>query len=288
MLAGHAAGDSGQTIVTRHTVREMRADGAHVLLVEDNITNQQVALSILKKLGVQVEVVASGQEALDLLEKTDYDLVFMDVQMPGMDGLETTQAIRSRSVGARNDRIPVVAMTAHALQGDRERCLAAGMDDYVAKPVTPQSLAAVLGKWLPSPVSHVQIPHSGGGQLIQNEAGLSVTLTVFDRQAFAHRMMGDIQLAREIMECFLESVPQQIQGLAECLRDEDNVAAERQAHTLKGASASVGGEALRAVAGAIENALHSGDRHRALDLLPELEEQYVRFKEAATFDGWQA
>ena len=141
-------------IVTRHTARETlnRFAGrkARILLAEDNITNQQVALGILKKLGLRADAVANGAEAVKALETIPYDLVLMDVQMPEMDGLEATRRIRNpQSAVVQITRIPIIAMTAHAMQGDRERCLEAGMNDYVSKPVSPQALAEALEKWLP-------------------------------------------------------------------------------------------------------------------------------------------
>ncbi len=153
-------------IVTRHTAREtlnlFAGCNARILLADDNITNQQVALGILKKLGLRADVVANGMEALKALENLPYDLVLMDVQMPEMDGIEATRVIRNwksetgedrdhriSSDRSRISRIPIIAMTAHAIQGDRKRCLEAGMNDYVTKPVSPQALAKALDKWLP-------------------------------------------------------------------------------------------------------------------------------------------
>jgi PAS domain S-box-containing protein len=174
-----------QSIATRHTVREtlnhlagremlnlFAGRNARILLAEDNITNQQVALGILKKLGLYADAVANGVEALTALETLPYDLVLMDVQMPVMDGLEATEKIRNKekimmndefgmmkekepeklaaysSLIIRHSSIPIIAMTAHAMQGDRELCLAAGMNDYITKPVSPQALVEVLDKWL--------------------------------------------------------------------------------------------------------------------------------------------
>ena len=122
---------------------------ARVLLAEDNLTNQLVALRILQKMGIQADVAANGAEALKSLASVPYDLVLMDVQMPEMDGLEATRRIRDPHSAVQNHRIPIVAMTAHAMHGDRERCLAAGMDAYIQKPVTLQALAAALEEWLP-------------------------------------------------------------------------------------------------------------------------------------------
>jgi two-component system sensor histidine kinase/response regulator len=122
--------------------------GARILLVEDNITNQQVALSILRRLGLYADAVANGAEALTALATLPYDLVLMDVQMPVLDGMEATRQIRDPHSAVLDRTIPIIAMTAEAMQGDRERCLDAGMNDYVAKPVTPQALAERLGRWL--------------------------------------------------------------------------------------------------------------------------------------------
>jgi CheY-like chemotaxis protein len=139
-------------IVTRHTAYETQnlfvGCKALILLAEDNITNQQVALGLLKKLGLRANAVANGAEALKALMTIPYDLVLMDVQMPVMDGLEATREIRSPQSAVCNHCIPIIAMTAHAMQGDREKFLEAGMDDYVTKPVSPTSLAEVLKKWL--------------------------------------------------------------------------------------------------------------------------------------------
>ena len=138
-----------QHIVTRHTISEMRRGVFRILLAEDNITNQQVAVGILKKLGLRADAVANGLEAVKALETLPYDLVLMDVQMPEMNGLEATRHIRNPQSAVRNHQIPIIAMTAGAMQGDREKCLEAGMNDYVSKPISPQTLAEALDRWLP-------------------------------------------------------------------------------------------------------------------------------------------
>ena len=141
-----------QHIVTRHTISEMRRGVFRILLAEDNITNQQVAVGILKKLGLRADAVANGAEAVKALETLPYDLVLMDVQMPEMNGLEATRHIRNPQSAVRNHQIPIIAMTAGAMQGDREKCLEAGMNDYVSKPIFPQALAEALDRWLPRDV----------------------------------------------------------------------------------------------------------------------------------------
>jgi CheY-like chemotaxis protein len=143
------------SIVTRHTAREIRDQfagrQARILVAEDNIVNQQVILGMLKKMGLRADAVANGAEALRALESLPYALVLMDVQMPEMDGLEATRRIRQPASRVCNPQIPVIALTADAMAGDRERFLAAGMNDHVAKPISPQVLAAALERWLPPP-----------------------------------------------------------------------------------------------------------------------------------------
>jgi CheY-like chemotaxis protein len=119
---------------------------SRVLVAEDNIVNQKVALRMLEKLGCRVDVAANGREVLDALEHISYDIIFMDCQMPELDGYEATAGIRARETQT-GGHIPIIAMTANAMQDDRARCLAAGMDDYTSKPVRPAALAHLLQRW---------------------------------------------------------------------------------------------------------------------------------------------
>jgi CheY-like chemotaxis protein len=246
-------------MATHHTAREAQPDfsqrRARILLAEDNITNQQVALAILRKLGVSADVVANGREALDALKTLPYDLVLMDMQMPEMDGLEATRRIRDPQTAIPNRSIPIVAMTANAMQSDREMCLEAGMNDYITKPVSPAALAGAIEKWL---------PEAGGSRNEQaGKTGSSPfappSVVIWDRAGMLERMMGDEDLARTISEGFLDDMLRQIARLKEYLKAGDAASAERQAHTIKGAASIVGGEALRAVAFEMEKAGQAGD-----------------------------
>jgi CheY-like chemotaxis protein len=143
-----AAGPAAPTIVPSLHRRLLR-----VLVAEDNPVNQRVAIGILRKLGIDPLVVDNGVQALEALERERFDLVFMDVQMPELDGFAATRELRRREVPGLNRTVPVVAMTAHAMQGDRDRCLQAGMSDYMSKPVSPQAVAKAVDRWCPASIA---------------------------------------------------------------------------------------------------------------------------------------
>jgi signal transduction histidine kinase/CheY-like chemotaxis protein/HPt (histidine-containing phosphotransfer) domain-containing protein len=289
-----------QPIVTRHSAHALMnrfaGSKARILLAEDNITNQQVALGILKKLGLQADVVANGAEALKAMETLPYDLILMDVQMPVMDGIEATKRIRnyeleitnqaqtgntSSSFVIRNSSfpIPIIAMTAHAIQGDREKCLAAGMNDYISKPVSPQALADRLEKWL------MKSETEGGLMKDEQDFGKELAvktdkLPVWNKPGMLERLLGDEDLAKTIQEGFLTDIPQRIYALKIFLETGDLPAAERQAHTIKGAAANIGGERLRAAAFEMEKAAMGQELTAAGAFMRELETQFDRLKEA--------
>jgi PAS domain S-box-containing protein len=270
-------------IVTRYTVRELRqARGARILLAEDNITNQQVALEILKKMGLKADPVANGAEALKALATIPYDLALMDIHMPEMDGFEATRQIRSPEFPVLNSRIPIIAMTANALQEDREKCLKAGMNDYVSKPINFQILVEVLAKWLPKKNNTPEFSgkgHPDSEENIPPESGDN-SLPVFDKAGMLARLMDNEGLARKLFETFLKDIPLQIKGLKGCLDTVDISGIERQAHTIKGASATVGGERLREVAFNMEKAAKAGNLGEVKGLMSKMENEYELLKQA--------
>jgi len=254
------------SLVTRHTLAENCRRAERILLAEDNPTNQLVAVSLLEKMGFAVVTADNGEQALRALETTPFDLVMMDVQMPVMDGFEAVRAIRNPASGVLNHRVPVIAVTAHALKGDRERCLASGMDDYVSKPIDPQELERALGRWT--------APAPGPATAPATVADAGLEPAVFDRPALTARLMGDQRLVQDIVTCFLDDAPRQIRLLQTHVRSGDAAAAEAQAHALKGAAANVGGLALTATALRIEHASHEARLDEVAALLPELQRRF--------------
>jgi CheY-like chemotaxis protein/HPt (histidine-containing phosphotransfer) domain-containing protein len=256
--------------VTRHSVAEQKKGKIRILLAEDNMINQKVALRHLERIGYRADVAANGKEVLQALERTPYDLIFMDVQMPEMDGFEATAAIRRRE-REKGGHIPIIAMTAHAMKGDRERCLEAGMDDYVSKPIQPQGLIDAITRWLDNEALEKRkvSPHE------PTEAK-----KVFDRGAVMERMDGDKALFAEILGMFLEDAPIKIEKIQEHLKEEDLTGLEFQAHSLKGAASYFGADALEKVAFEIELAARDRELDRARTLFERIQQEFVRFKRA--------
>jgi two-component system, sensor histidine kinase and response regulator len=244
------------------------------LVADDNAVNQKVAVAILGKLGLHADAVGNGMEAIRALETIPYDLVLMDVRMPELSGLDATQQIRSAQSRVQNHRVPIVALTAYATQQDRDECLASGMDDYISKPVTPRDLSAVIERWLyanPSPLPQVTAP----AQDISPPA-----TPVFNLSALNERLMGDNLLIRTVVAAFLEDFPHQLSKLQTYLETLNLPNAERQAHTIKGAAANVGCDALCRVAWEIEQAGREGDLQAIVKRMPDLKEQFERVCEA--------
>jgi PAS domain S-box-containing protein len=257
---------------------------ARILVAEDNATNRDVILAQLQKLGYQATAVCNGAEAIqalqaDALEHKGYDLVLMDCQMPVMDGFEATRHIRESTQAG----IPIIAVTADAMSGDRDRCLSKGMNDYISKPVDLGALAEVLAKWLTRPAASEAPKTAPQGE---REPALSDTEAIFNPEALLGRLMGDRQLAGTILKGFLDDVPSQLNNLRARLDESDAPGLNRQAHALKGAAATVSAERLCANALAMERAGASGQLDRCGQLLPHAVEEFERFKRTLEAAGW--
>jgi CheY-like chemotaxis protein/HPt (histidine-containing phosphotransfer) domain-containing protein len=256
--------------------------GLRILLAEDNFTNQEVALGILKKLGFRADAVADGAEAIKSLESIPYSLVLMDMRMPVMDGIEATRQIRDPQSAVLNHAIPILALTANAMERDRELCEEAGMNGFVAKPVSPEELLEALEKWLRpgdttnlAPREKLAPPADSGSDPV-----------VFNLSRVMKSVMGDTELKAKVIEAFLGDMPRQVQGLKVLLEKQDAAGAGRQAHSIKGAAANVGGERLRQVAFEIEKAADTGNWTAVNERMGELEAQFSLLRDAIEEDRY--
>jgi signal transduction histidine kinase/CheY-like chemotaxis protein/PAS domain-containing protein/HPt (histidine-containing phosphotransfer) domain-containing protein len=275
-------------IVTRHAARDARdpanAPAPRILLVEDNAINQQVALGLLEKLGLAAEIAANGREALHALATDSYDLVLMDIQMPEMDGLEAARRIRGPGSPARNPEVPIIAMTAHAVRGDREACLAAGMNAYLTKPVDPSSFRAALAQWLPLPKAGAlpedSRPHPKAKASAKASESPTDAPAVWDRAAMLDRLMGNEIMAERLRKMYLREMPDRMIELASALKSGDGAAATDLAHSLKGASAQMGAERVEALARAVEAAAANQDVAGASAKMEELAKAFSAVRRA--------
>jgi CheY-like chemotaxis protein len=238
--------------------------GPRVLLVEDNAVNQRLARVMLEKRGYTVDVAADGNEAVEATRATAYAAVLMDCQMPRRDGYAATEEIRRRD--AERPRVPIIAMTADADPGARERCLAAGMDDYVAKPVSGDSLDAVLRRWIagaPAPLtagsavttgSPVGAPYPAAPR---PPATSPVDLAML-RTLRASQGPGDPDIVAEVIALFLKEAPARLASLREAAVDGDLAAASRAAHTLKGSAGHLGARTFSTLCARFEEKVRAG------------------------------
>jgi two-component system, sensor histidine kinase and response regulator len=263
-LTGHA---HVLTTAAVHTLLRGQAyNDARVLLVEDNVVNQQVAQRMLGTFGIQVEICENGEQALVRMKADRFDLVFMDCQMPVMDGYDATRQLRERERLEAAPRVPVVAMTANALAGDRERCLAAGMDDYLAKPFKREALGKKLARWLGGSADE--------GATLTMPAMLAATILNEDTVCQLRRMFdGDID---GVLHAYRVDARTQIDAMAAALERQNCVELGRAAHSLKSTSRSVGADAIASLASDLETlARDEGCSAGATPLLQQLRERFV-------------
>jgi signal transduction histidine kinase/CheY-like chemotaxis protein len=245
-----------------------------ILVVEDNPTNQEVALGTLGHLGYRnAALAADGKQAIAALGQSDFDLVLMDCQLPEMDGYEASRLIRRHDSAVRQHRIPIVAMTANALQSDVAECLAAGMSDYLAKPVRPELLERILNKWLPLPDGASSSQETALPTIAEGPAARA-----FDRDGLMQRLTGDTQLAHRVVSRFLSDMPGQLAALAEAVGSPDPNPVRLIAHSIKGAAASAGGVRLSETARNMETLAKAGDLEGTRRLMPELTADLERFR----------
>ncbi len=241
LLTGQKNSDTEQPgpMITRHTIQEVRKHTARLLLAEDNPVNQAVAGAMLKKLGYSVDMAGDGREAVEALSRIDYALVLMDCQMPEMDGFEATALIRDPSSQVINHDVPVIAMTANALAGDRERCLKSGMSDYLSKPVKSKDLDAVLNRWI-----HDKKPVEQPDARTQDDEP-AAPAEIFDKADLLERLDGSLELLKDILGMASADLPVRLEQMHNALAADDRTAVMHIAHTIKGLAANLGAEQLR-------------------------------------------
>jgi len=291
MLVGEGGKGEQPQLVTRHTVKEaQRRETASILLAEDNLVNQKVAVRMLERLGFHPAVVKNGREAVTAWDQGRYHLILMDCQMPEMDGFEATQEIRRREThtnGAQGDEgapssecdgvshIPIIAMTANAMKGDREKCLEAGMDDYVAKPVKPEVLEDILLRWLSQPSDIMTSTVSNGEESFDGCLDEQVLL---DLQSLGDEEQPDFLHA--VIQQFLDDQAKHQQAVESAIHDRDPLGLRKAAHSLKGSSFNVGARALASCAMELEQLGAAGTLDGVDDLLTAFQKECGRARRA--------
>ncbi|MDP2644166.1 MAG: response regulator [Desulfobacterales bacterium] len=280
---------NARSLVTRHTVREQNRKKTKILLTDDYPTNQMVAMRHLNAAGYQADLAENGEQAVRAFKKNRYDIILMDVQMPVMDGHEATRTIRKLEVAnpgvsdpsGRPERIPIIAMTAHTMQGDKDKCFAAGMDDYIAKPIKRKDLLEMVEKWTgperkpaPLPADPDQVETSstdpgpdGGGDNAPMD--LDGVLKEFDQ---------DRNFIREITKNFLASAQTRVENIHGALAEKDAETVRREGHTIKGAAASLHAARLSEIAFELEQIGKSADLEKGQKVFEALESEFNRLK----------
>ncbi len=240
----------------------------HILLAEDNKINQKASISILEKLGFcNITLAENGQSALEMICKNSYDLVLMDVQMPVMDGYETTRKVRKMEIEKNRSKVPIIAQTANAMKGDREKCFNAGMDDYISKPIDKNELITVLNRW----INH------------RNEKNSPL---IFDYQTALSRYFGDHETLREIVFDFLEECPEEFESIHTGILTEDASSIAKAAHAVKGSASYVGAERLKNTAHIIETTAKSQDLSRIAAMVDTMKKEFISFKKTIETFQW--
>jgi PAS domain S-box-containing protein len=251
-------------LVTMHTLAEREAAGKpRILLAEDNPVNQKVAVLMLEKLGCRIDVVGNGQEAVTALRQFPYDLVFMDCQMPEMDGFEATAAIRALPLTAAN--VPIVALTANAFKDDQDRCLASGMNDFLSKPVTSPGLQRMLERW-------VKVASEPAVLQLQAEGPCSAADSLQNVRKTLEEMAGMLgaEIVPEVLALFAATADELLPALQRAIVGGDFVLLERHAHRLKGTLAQIGAKNIALLAAELEQLGRSQSTEGALALLESL------------------
>ncbi len=278
-------------IMTKHTIAEDQKRLMRILLVEDFPINQEVALGILQNFGFTAELAKNGKEAIEILEREIFDIVFMDVQMPIMDGYEATRIIRDESSKVLDHGVPIIAMTANAMEGDREKCFDCGMDGYIPKPVEPDELYNTLKRFIPGrrhDEDHVQgsVEHSECSDKKYGDPLIFQTLhsevKAFDKEELLVRINNNIGLVKRLIQVFFETVPDDIEELKSLIKQGESDAVKIQIHKMKGYFSNISANALWKTAMEMERAAAGNDLETCVSLMERIKIEFEEFKMAAS------
>jgi len=266
-------------LVTRHTIAEDFRKEIRVLLVEDYPTNQHVAIRHLSKAGYQVDLAENGKQAVDAYKRKQYDLILMDIQMPEMDGHEATEAIRNieskvgQVGGTEATRVPIIAMTAHALKGYRKKCLESGMDDYITKPLRKTDILKMVDKWCLSKAVSMEkkVQSEPSNDTISKDVPL-------DFERALEEFGNDREFLIEVLEGFRENVRDQIINIRQAISENDAEIVRREAHAIKGGAANLTADNLSATANELENMGMTGSLTGSANVLESLEKDFYRLE----------
>ncbi len=268
-------------LVTRHTLVEDLRKNARILLVEDYPTNQQIAMRHLEGAGYSVDLAENGRQAFAQFKRHSYDLILMDIQMPEMDGYQATDAIRNYEAETKIENpIPIIAMTAHALQGYKEKCLAAGMDDFITKPLKQKDLLAMARRWIPPNVNQpILLPYlkfKTKEDATKKEQAPGNDTPPLDYNTAIEEFGGDEEFLLQVIGEFLTKVLEQIKIIRKALKDNDTEAIMREAHAIKGGAGNLLAEDLLSVASQLEQAAIAGTLQTGPVMLERLETEIAR------------
>jgi two-component system sensor histidine kinase/response regulator len=276
IITGHIANQTGDKAERPEPVAQaalLEGRTLHILLAEDNEVNTRLAVRLLEKRGHRVVTTSDGREAVVAYEQQPFDVILMDVQMPQMNGFEATAAIREKEQRTHR-RTPIIAMTARAIKGDREECLAAGMDGYVSKPVQARELLEVIDR----------LVRNGNGvrqeRQMKSEMPQIESKAVVNREVLLASVEEDLDFLREVIELFLEDYPGRLTGIREAVWGKEGEKLERAAHGLKGGLGSLHAEAAQAAALQLEQMGRTGELAEADKALAVLEQELDRLRPA--------
>ncbi|MBF0432926.1 MAG: response regulator [Fibrobacteria bacterium] len=290
LIAGSDKENEGtENLITRHSLNEARKKDFRILLAEDNNTNRFIALKFLENLGYIADEAIDGRKAVEAIKQKKYDLVFMDIQMPELDGFEATRIIREQEEKPHSQNpvsefhLPIVAMTAHSMQGDRERCLEAGMDDYISKPILPEKLEQIVNKYYflsttlkeESIAPPVTLPETSTQKPVTS---VDDSTEIFNDQGFLKRNRGHKEIMQEMVNIFTTDAEMHIVSIEEAIHNQDCKTVREKSHALKGASATISAVALQKVMFEMEMAAKAEDLQKTKGLLESVKYEFGRFK----------